>query len=203
MNRTFAIALAATLLAAGCATDPSDREDRRLTATTLEVDGGSVGRDVLVAVPAESAMERFEIQDRNGHRVSYVAFTDTDVGGLLFIDNKLLGTVSKRDARAFYSCRGYVSATREHWAQDAGEWVDSLIASVAPASRATLNFSGKTTMRSIKEVVANPVLSDVKSLVGMGTNPLGVINTSPPDFDSRWNSPSDSQRLTPSHGMPD
>ncbi len=32
-------------------------------------------------------------------------------------------------------------------------------------------------MQSVKEVVGNPVLSDVRSIVGMGTNPLSIFST--------------------------
>lgn len=96
---------------------------------------------------------------------------------LLFIDNKLYGTLSKRDARAFYSCRGYATNTHYHWARDALDWSDSLLAAVIPAKSVTLYFSGKTSMQSIKEVVSNPVLTDFKSLWSMGTNPFSIFST--------------------------
>ncbi len=141
------------------------------------VDDNSVGRQVLTTVPSESAMERFEMLDSKGREIAYVAFTDTDYGGLLFIDNKLYGTLSKRDARAFYSCRGYTTNTHYHWARDALAWYDSLLAAVTPAKSVTLDFSGKTSMQSIKEVVSNPVLTDFKSLWSMGTNPFSIFGT--------------------------
>lgn len=175
MLRT-ALVLAAAVACVGCSTEPR-KSERNFTATSLTVDQASIGRQVLAAVPAESAMERFELIDRQGRRVSYVAFTDTDFGGLLFFDDKLHGMLSKRDARAFYSCRGYVSATRHHWARDAADWTDALSAAAAPRESATLDFSGKTTMQSIKEVVRNPLLSDVRSLVDMGSNPFSIFRT--------------------------
>lgn len=160
----------------GCATDKPAKPERNSGATSMLVDGASDGRKVLAEVPAESAMERFEMLDREGRRISYVAFTDTDYGGLLFLDNKIYGTLSKRDARAFYSCRGYATATHYHWARDAMDWIDSLLAAVTPAKSATLDFSGKSTIQSVKEVVSNPVLSDVRSLVAMGTNPFSILS---------------------------
>lgn len=164
------------VLCAGCATQQPGKSERNVMATSMQVDGNSVGRKVVETVPAESAMERFEMLDRTGRRVSYVAFTDTDYGGLLFLDNKFYGTLSKRDAQAFYSCRGYFTATHYHWARDAIDWVDPLIAAATPAKSATLDFTGKTTLQSIKEVVSNPVLSDIKSLVDVGTNPFSIFS---------------------------
>jgi hypothetical protein len=173
--RTLGIFLFAALLTS-CATENSATPGRNATATSMQVDRASDGHKVIATVPSESAMERFEMLDREGRRLAYVAFTDTDYGGLVFIDNELRGTVSKNDARAFYSCRGYTTATYYHWARDAVDWSDSLLAIVKPATSATLNFSGKTTVQSIKEVVSNPLLSDVKSLIGMGTNPLSIFS---------------------------
>ena len=176
MNRTH-IALLLVAFCLGCATDkPAAKPERKASATSMLVDGASVGRKVLAEIPAESAMERFEMLDRKGREVAYVAFTDTDYGGLLFLDNKIYGTLSKRDARAFYSCRGYSTATHYHWAHDALDWSDSLLAAATPAMSVTLDFSGKSTMQSVKEVVSNPVLSDVRSLVAMGTNPFSIFS---------------------------
>lgn len=160
----------------GCAADKPVKPERNTGAISMQVDQASDGHKVLAGVPTESAMERFEMLDREGRRISYLAFTDTDYGGLLFLDNKIYGTLSKRDARAFYSCRGYTTATHYHWARDALDWADSLLAAVTPAKSATLNFSGKSTMQSIKEVVGNPLLSDVRSLVDMGANPFSIFS---------------------------
>ncbi len=165
-----------SMLGSGCATKNTPWPPSA-TAESLQVDSTSIGRKVLTSVPSESAMERFDMVDRAGRRISYVAFTDTEYGGLLFIDNRFHGTLSKRDARAFYSCRGYNTATHYHWARDAPEWIDTLVEAATPATSALLNFSGKTTYQSIKEVVSNPVLTDVKSLVDMGTNPLNIFRT--------------------------
>lgn len=175
MNRTLAALLLAALCA-GCATEKSGKPQRNVTATSMRVDGNSVGHKVVMSVPAESAMERFEMLDRAGRRLTYVAFTDTDYGGMLFVDDKLYGMLSKRDARAFYSCRGYATATYYHWARDAQDWAETLIAAATPAQSVTLDFSGKTTVQSVKEVVSNPLLSDVKSLIGMGTNPFSILS---------------------------
>lgn len=160
----------------GCATQKPAKTERNAMATSMLVDGNSVGHQVLLTIPPESAMERFEMLDRKGRNIAYVALTDTDYGGLLFIENKLQGTVSRRDASAFYSCRGYATATHYHWARDAQVWVDTLLAAVTPASSVTLDFSGKSTMQSIKEVVDNPLLADIKSLWGMGTNPFSIFS---------------------------
>jgi hypothetical protein len=174
MTKVFVVMLG--VLCAACATEKTGKSERSAMATSMQVDGKSAGRNVLAAVPAESAMERFATIDRQGRSISYVAFTDTDYGGLLFVDERLYGSLSKRDARAFYSCRGYTSATRYHWARDAADWTDTLFVAAVPAQSVTLDFSGKSTMQSVKEVVSNPLLSDVRSLVGMGTNPLSIFS---------------------------
>lgn len=88
MTRTFAALLLAALCA-GCATQKpakpeSAKPERNATATSMLVEGNSVGRQVLTTVPSESAMERFEMLDRKGREIAYVAFTDTDYGGLAF-----------------------------------------------------------------------------------------------------------------------
>lgn len=176
MTRTIAILLLVALCT-GCATENAPKSERNAVAASMQVDRTSEGRKVLASIPSESAMERFEMLDREGRRIAYVAFTDTDYGGLLFLENKFYGTVSRRDARAFYSCRGYATATHYPWARDASDWADTLMAVVKPASSVTLNFSGKTNMQSIKEVVGNPVLTDIKSLWDMGTNPLSIFRT--------------------------
>lgn len=142
---------------------------------SLAVDQKSDARYVITTVPPESAMERFEMKDAQGRNIAYVAMTDGDVGGLVFVDNKLTGTVSKQDALAFYSCRGYTSATKYHWAKDANAWVESLLAVSQPSSAVNLQFSGKSTWRSIVEVVNNPSLSQIGSLVDIGTNPFGIL----------------------------
>jgi hypothetical protein len=102
---------------------------------------------------------------------------DSDYGGLIFLKNRLAGTISHREARAFYSCRGYVTATKGYWASNTSEWVNSLIEGITPATSIELKFPNKTTTERIKEASSNPLLSTVKSLVGMGTNPLSIFRT--------------------------
>ncbi len=142
---------------------------------SMVVDQNSDARTVITTVPPESAMERFEAKDAQGRNIAYVSFTDGDIGGLVFVDSKLSGTVSRQDALAFYSCRGYATATKYHWARDADAWLASLLTSSQSSSAVTLQFSGKSTWRSIVEVVNNPSLSQVGSLVDIGTNPLGIL----------------------------
>jgi len=142
--------------------------------STLTVEMNDDASYILETVPPESAMERFEMLDSNGRKISYVAFTDTDVGGLVFVDSKLLGTVSRHDAQSFYSCRGYVTTAQMHWAEEASDWVDTLLLATIPATKVTLHFSGKSTSQSIKEVVANPMLSQL-SLLDISTNPFSLL----------------------------
>jgi hypothetical protein len=142
---------------------------------SLAVDQKSDARYVITTVPPESAMERFEMKDAQGRNIAYVAMTDGDIGGLVFVDNKLSGLVSKQDALAFYSCRGYASAIKYHWAKDANAWIEGLLAASQNTSAVTLQFSGKSTWRSIVEVVNNPSLSQIGSLVDIGTNPFGIL----------------------------
>lgn len=155
---------------------------------SMSVDQNSDARTVITTVPPESAMERFEMKDALGRNIAYVAMTDGDIGGLVFVDNKLTGTVSKQDALAFYSCRGYATATKYHWAKDASAWIESLLAVSQAATTANLQFSGKSTWRSIVEVVNNPSLSQIGSLVDIGTNPFGILrklNTARESFAER------------------
>jgi hypothetical protein len=182
--RTATSILIASLSVAACATstqqdaaDSGDKNERHFGATSLTVTSASNAREVLQSVPPESAMERFEALDLRGRVISYVALTDTSFGGLVFVDQKLFGTISKQDARAFYSCRGYVTAAKSHWATDASAWTDSLLAGAMPATTAQLDFSGVSSVQSIKGVVGNPVVNQVKSLVDMGTNPFNILKT--------------------------
>lgn len=147
------------------------------SAKSMTVTTASNAREVLQSVPPESTLERFEALDAQGRIVSYVAFTDTNYGGLVFVNQKLVGTISKQDAHAFYSCRGYATATQNHWARDAAAWTDSLLSGATPATSVQLDFSGISAVQSIKGVVGNPVVNQVKSLVDMGTNPLNIIKT--------------------------
>jgi hypothetical protein len=171
--------LGATLCGIAAASEAPDAPATDATArpSALLIDGTSKAREVLAAIPPEAALERFELTDERGRTVSYVALTDTEVGGIVFVDGQLRGTVSKRDAQAFYSCRGHATATRAHWGQDGAAWADSLLASATPAQQVPLKFSGKSTYQSIKAVVDSPGVAQVKSLVDMGTNPLNILRT--------------------------
>lgn len=168
----FALCIPFSSLAANNVDQPSKSS---APVKSLAVDQKSDARNVITTVPPESAMERFEMKDAQGRNIAYVALTDGEVGGLVFIDNKLFGTVSKQDALAFYSCRGYTSAVKYHWAKDANAWIGGLLAASQTTSAVTLQFSGKSSWRSIVEVVNNPSLSQIGSLVDIGTNPFGIL----------------------------
>ena len=169
-------ALTLSLVCNAYAANDVDRANKNTgPLKSLAVDQNSDARYVITAVPAESAMERFEMKDAQGRSIAYVAMTDGDIGALVFVDNKLTATVSKQDALAFYSCRGYTTAIKYHWARDAHAWIESLLASSQPATAANLQFSGKSNWRSIVEVVNNPSLAQIGSLVDIGTNPLGIL----------------------------
>ena len=172
------IALVISLLLAGCVTVPKTvSSSLNFNASSLTVDLNSNGRTILDAVPVESAMDRFETIDPQGRTISYVAFADTDVGALVFIDQKLYGTLSHHDAQAFYTCRGYATVAHSHWAVEATEWSASLLASSKPANEVKLEFSGKPSGQSIKEAAESPFLKKIKSLIGMGSNPLNIVNS--------------------------
>ncbi len=142
---------------------------------SMTVNQESIARNVITTVPPEAVMERFEMLDSSGRQISYVAFTEGEVGALVFIDKKLFGTLSKRDALAFYSCRGYTTATQYHWGKDAGLWADSLLSRAVSATQVQLQFSGKSTWRSIVEIANNPSLNQISSLIDIGTNPFGIL----------------------------
>lgn len=177
MHARFIIAVTAILLM-GCASgNKSNKPERSFNATSLTVDLTSNGHEVLGSVPAESAMERFEIIDQQGRTISYIAFTDTDTGALVFVDQKLHGTLSHHDAQVFYSCRGYATAANSHWAREATDWVTSLLANSKPATEVKLEFSGKSTTQSIRDVAENSFFKQVKSFFGIGSSPLGIFNS--------------------------
>ncbi|MFO1381687.1 MAG: hypothetical protein U1F63_15220 [Chitinivorax sp.] len=151
--------------------------DRITGAGELKIDAGSKARDTLRAIPPEAALERFALQDERGRSVSYAGLTDGDIGGVLFIDDKLAGTLGRDDTQLFYSCRGFVTATQKHWARDGAAWIASLQAAIRPADSVTLSFSGKSTVQSIKSVVENPLLVQAKALAGAGANPVELVKT--------------------------
>ena len=177
MDVRFIVSVA-SIVVTGCVTgNHPNTSDSYFRAPSITVDLTSNGRQVLNSVPVESAMDRFEMIDPQGRIISYIAFTDTDTGALVFVDQKLHGTLSHHDAQAFYSCRGYATAAPNHWAQNAGDWVASLLANSQPATEVKLEFSGKSTTQSIKEVAESPFLKRLKSLFGMGSNPLNIFNS--------------------------
>lgn len=172
------IAVMAAMLLMGCVTaQKTNNPDRNFNAASLTVDLASNGRQVLDSVPAESAMDRFEMIDPQGRVISYIAFTDTGTGALVFVDQKLHGTLSHRDAQAFYTCRGHATTATSHWAHEAADWAASLLANSKPATVAELEFSGKSTFQSLKEVAESPFLKKLKSLFSMGSNPLGIFSS--------------------------
>lgn len=178
-----------SIVVMGCATTPEQsKSGRNFNATNLTVDLASNGRQVLDSVPAESVMDRFEMIDPQGRIISYIAFTDTDTGALVFVDQKLYGTLSRHDAQAFYSCRGYATTAPNHWAHEAADWVTSLLANSKPATRVQLEFSGRSTAKSIMEIAESPFLKKLKSLLGMGSNPLSIfssLSTARSDMEAR------------------
>jgi len=162
----------------GCAMNPkSNNPARSFNSTSLTVDLASSGRKILESVPVESVMDHFEMIDPQGRIISYLAFTDTGTGALIFLDHKLYGTLSHRDAQAFYSCRGYATTAPGHWAHEAAEWGGSLLANSKPATEVKLEFSGKSTTQSIKEAAESPLLKKLKSLFSVGSNPLSIFNS--------------------------
>lgn len=151
--------------------------DQLTGAGELRIDEASKARETLRAIPPEAALERFSLLDAAGRVVAYAGLTDGDIGGVVFVDDKLAGTLARDDAQLFYSCRGFVSAMQQHWARDASAWAASLQAAARPATTATLVFSGKSTVQSIKSVIDNPLVSQVKALAGIGVNPVEIVKT--------------------------
>ncbi len=156
----------------------TSKPERNFNAASLTVNKDSHGRQVFDAIPPESLMERFDAYDTQGRLITYVAFTDTDVGALVFINDRLHGSLSRHDAQSFYSCRGHaLVANNQHWSTEVVEWVNSLLTQVRPETSVELEFSGKTTVQSLKEATENPLVGRIRSLLGIGTNPLNVFNT--------------------------
>ena len=141
----------------------------------LKITAQSDARTVIRSIPEEAATERFEVLSVGGETVSYVGLTDGPVGGVVFKGGKLHGTLTRAQAETFYACRGYATARHHYWAQEAARWTESLVKVAEPAPDVELQFSGKSTMKSIKAVLENPAINQVKALVEMGTNPLKVI----------------------------
>ena len=177
MRAMSRIGLVAMWVLAGGSALAAALPDSVTGAGKLAIDEKSAGRDVLRAIPAEAAMERFVMKDEKGRQVAYVGLTEGEVGGVVFVDGRLAGTLTRRQAEAFYSCRGFATANQRYWGKDAEEWADSLLAQMKPAGAVELVFSGKSTTQSIKSIVDNPMVGQLKSLIDMGTNPLNVVKT--------------------------
>ncbi len=168
--------LSGSVSASGFAADkklvPNEEDSER---SSLLVEASDDAHAILELVPAEAVMERLKMFDANGRLLTWLALTEGEVGGLVFIDKKLLGTLSRPDALAFYRCRGHVSATAGHWVQNAASWGQALVAAAKPALSVQLHFSGKSTPHSIKEVADIHALNQLTALVNIGTNPLGIL----------------------------
>ncbi|WEF35776.1 hypothetical protein [Pseudoduganella chitinolytica] len=150
--------------------------DERGNATPpFTITSASDARTVMRGLPEEAVTERFEALPSSGAVVAYVGLADGDVGGVVFQDGRLAGTLNRAQADAFYACRGYTTARWHYWAQDASLWVESLLRVAQPASTVDLVFSGTSTSRSLRAVFDNPAIGQVQALVEMGTNPLKVV----------------------------
>ena len=144
-------------------------------AQTVQVSAAQEARKLVADFAPEAVMERFEVKDSQGKVWHYLALTEGEPGALIFEDGKLSGKLSRRDAAAFYSCRGYATATRRHWGDDADAWMKSLVTRAEPVTELSITLPEKPTWRSIVEVARDPSLSDLESLVSIGTNPLNII----------------------------
>lgn len=186
---TLLAVLAPFLLAAGAQAADAKKPAKTFDngdGHSLTVEADDDARQIMDLIPLEAVQERLEWIDANGRALAYLALTETREGGLLFLDGKLVGTLTRRDAQAFYACRAYVTATQGHWARQAGEWLDSLHSASKPAAKVNLVFSGQSTPLSVKEVGADQTFSQLESLVSIGTNPLGILR--------KLNSANDSKR---------
>lgn len=174
---SLAVALLGTAAVASADELSGVLPDSLTGAGTLKVGSSSLAREVLRAIPAESALERFEYQNANGAKVAYAGLTEGEPAGLVFLEGHLAGTLSRPQAQAFYACRGYATATQRYWGRDASDWVATLTQVMTPATEATLTFSGVSAEKSIRSIVSNPLIGQVRSLVDIGTNPLNVVKT--------------------------
>jgi hypothetical protein len=177
MNARFIIGVASIVLL-GCATTAKPgHTERNFNAHSLTVNLESDGRQVLESVPRESAMDRFEMLDPQGRVISYIAFTDTNTGALVFVNQKLFGTLSHHEAQAFYLCRGHATSITNNWAYQASDWVASLLATSHHATEVKLDFTGVSTEQSITEAAESPFIKRIRSLIGLGTNPLSIFSS--------------------------
>ena len=79
----------------GCASHGANEPSLWGSAESLTIAKDQDGRAAMNAVPLESAMERFSMNDAAGHNIAYIALADTDVGGVVFVDGKLIGGADK------------------------------------------------------------------------------------------------------------
>lgn len=165
-----AVAVTLSLLALSALAD-----ERGKSSPSFTITGASDARAVMRGLPEEAVTERFEALPASGAVVGYVGLADGPVGGVVFQDGRLAGTLNRAQADAFYACRGYATVRRHYWAQDAGLWVESLLRVAQPAAAVDLAFSGTPTNRSLRAVLDNPAIGQVQALVEMGTNPLKVV----------------------------
>ena len=145
----------------------------------LRVSAASKLSEVMAAVPQESLLERFSTYDSQGRRIDYLAFTDTEVGGIVFIDGRLAGSISRQMTQGFYICRGQqaLAAAPYYWGSEVSIWVAGLLAQLRPDPEVRLVFTGKSTLQTIKSASSNPLVKGLRSVLGMGSNPLKVFNT--------------------------
>ena len=167
--------LISTLTACASTNSQNTQQPTLRQPQTLQIGPQSDAHQTIIGMPPEAVMERFEMTDSQGTLLHYVALTEGEPGALLFRAGHLAGSLSRRDAQLFYSCRGYATATGKYWGKDSSAWMDTLSNQARPVTEVTLQFSGKSTLHSIVEVVNNPSLSQLGSLVDLGSNPLGIF----------------------------
>jgi hypothetical protein len=177
MIRTLLLLAPLVLLSACASVNINKTSGIRIVDEHHIVTHDTPGRDFIQAVPPEAVLERFDMVEASGRRISYVALTDTEVGGLVFVDNTLLGTISKTHAHAFYSCRGYATSTGRHWAADADAWVVQLLASATPVDEVALYFSGKPVLQSISAVSGHAMVGQLRALMDTGGSPWSVVKS--------------------------
>lgn len=145
--------------------------------SSLHIDQQSPGGEVLRSIPAGAALERFVVANGQGGKLAYVGLTEGDTGGVVFVNDRLAGVLNRRQANAFYSCRGFATANQQYWGKQADAWIATLQQQMQPVSSVHLVFSGGSTLQSIQSIVENPLLGQLKSLLDMGSNPLNIFKT--------------------------
>jgi hypothetical protein len=172
--------LICALGASGCAVNEQKLREqfsfdgRADNIESLTITTGDDAKRSIDMIPDDEALEKLAAVTDDGRTIFYAALADGEVGGVLFVDGKLHGILSPADAQTFYSCRGYVSTTRAHWAGQADAWLKALISASVPAERVKLNFSGNAKPRSIKGIANSPVLHGL-SIFDLTTSPVGLL----------------------------